>query len=288
MLTIALTLSVSGSSLILVIIFVTSSLFLNLSINYLNTGCFLYPAEKTCLVEQDWSINKKEVRRMSLHYEWWAKAGGGPGYYSEIKPKEYVKNFAWVKNWIDRHFFNKVSDTLYGIIFISLIVLLLFRYNSASKSKKKTKLDFLGFLIPIIFLIEWFINHPSMRYGGYVLFAIPIFLFTSMFIEKFDFTKKKISFLTIFFITLALTSYNVRNISRIVKETKIYDYKLFENPYFFVDEVQSYETTKNDGYKIYSTKGGKMCWASKTPCSYNPNLGIKKFLWMDMVYRNDK
>ncbi len=114
------------------------------------------------------------------------------------------------------------------------------------------------------------------------------FLFTSMFIEKFDFTKKKISFLTIFFITLALTSYNVRNISRIVKETKIYDYKLFENPYFFVDEVQSYETTKNDGYKIYSTKGGKMCWASKTPCSYNPNLGIKKFLWMDMVYRNDK
>ena len=124
---------------------------------------------------------------MSLHYEWWAKAGGGPGYSSEIKQEEYVKNFLWVKNWIDRHFFNKVSDTLLGIIFISLIVLLLFRYNSSTISKKKTKLDFLGFLIPLIFLIEWFINHPSMRYGGYVLFAIPIFLFTSMFIEKYNF-----------------------------------------------------------------------------------------------------
>ena len=28
---------------------------------------------------------------MKLHYEWWAKAGGGPGYKSEIPKEIYVK-----------------------------------------------------------------------------------------------------------------------------------------------------------------------------------------------------
>ena len=52
--------------------------------------------------------SKKEVKRMK-HYEWWAKAGGGLGYVSEMPQEDYVKNFNWLKNWIDRHFFNKVQ-----------------------------------------------------------------------------------------------------------------------------------------------------------------------------------
>ena len=188
---------------ILIIFFVSISFFLNLSVNYFNTGCFLYPAEKTCIFEQDWSIKKKEVKRMSLHYEWWAKAGGGPGYISEIEPEEYVKNFNWVKNWIERHFFNKVSDTLLGIIFISFFVTLIFKFSSQSKIKIKRSI-LLGYLIPLSFLVEWFLNHPSMRYGGYVLFAIPIFLFFAQLMEKFKISKKSLNYLTIFFIILSL------------------------------------------------------------------------------------
>ena len=126
-----------------------------------------------------------------------------------------------------------------------------------------------------------------MRYGGYVLFAIPIFLLTSFLIEKYNFNKKTISYLTIFFVVLSLTTYNLRNVSRIVLEIKIYDYELFKNPYFFIENVQSEEIVKNDNYKVYSSNK-KMCWASKTPCSYNKNISVKKFLWMNMVYRNDK
>ena len=44
----------------LLILFVSSSLFLNLAVNYLNTGCLLYPTEKTCVLEQEWSIEKKK------------------------------------------------------------------------------------------------------------------------------------------------------------------------------------------------------------------------------------
>ena len=31
-----------------------------------------------------------------------------------------------------------------------------------------------------------------------------------------------------------------------------------------------------------------MCWASKTPCSYDRNLKSEKFLWMNMVFRDEK
>ena len=70
---------------------------------------------------------------MKVHYEWWAKAGGGPGYSSEIEKDVYIKNFIWFKDWIERHFFNKISDTVSGIIFISLLTFILF------KTKKKKK-----------------------------------------------------------------------------------------------------------------------------------------------------
>ena len=73
---------------------------MNLITNYLNTGCLLYPAEKTCLIKQEWSIPSDEVKLMSTHYEWWAKAGGGPGYSHELTKDEYIKNFIWLNNWV--------------------------------------------------------------------------------------------------------------------------------------------------------------------------------------------
>ena len=268
--------------------FVFSSLFLNLSINYLNTGCFLYPAEKTCIIKQEWSIPKKEVKEMSLHYEWWSKAGGGPGYKSNIKKEVYVENFNWINNWVKRHFFNKVSDTLLGIIFISLFVLLTFKYFSNNEKYKRIKVHKLIFLIPILFLLEWFFNHPSMRYGGYVLFAIPIFLATSLIIQKYNIKKIVMYKILIFFIIISLVSYNIRNISRISKERNIYSYDLLNSPFFFIEDVNSEIILDKNGYKIYSTKKNKMCWASKTPCAYNRNLDLGNFLWMGMIFRNDK
>ena len=268
----------------IIILFVSTSFFLNLSVSYFNTGCLLYPAHKTCVIEQEWSIEKSEVERMSIHYEWWAKAGGGPNYISEIEPEIYVKNFNWLNNWIERHFFNKVTDTLLGIIFISLFVLTLFIFFSTSKKKTNIKVDFLAYIVPIIFLIEWFLNHPSMRYGGYVLFAIPIFLITALKLQILNLKKKIINILSIFLILLSFTLYNTRNIVRLTKEINFYKYDLLKSPYFFVDNVDTSLVFRENDFKIYSPKNNQMCWASKTPCSYSKNLKVKKFLWMDMVY----
>ena len=140
----------------------------------------------------EWSIPIKEVNRMKTHYEWWAKAGGGPGYRSDIKPSEYVKDFVWVENWIQRHFFNKVSDTLLGIIFICILVYFSYRYSSKVRRKKLNKINYLYYFFPIIFLLEWFLNHPAMRYGGYVLIGLPFFIYTSSILDKLNLTKKNL------------------------------------------------------------------------------------------------
>ena len=271
-----------------IFIFLSLSLILNLMINYLNTGCFLYPAVKTCFLTQDWSLSTKEVERMALHYEWWAKAGGGAGYSSEVPRKIYVENFNWIKDWIDRHFFNKVSDTLFGISFICIFCIIVFFIFSKSKQTIHTnKKYYLIYMLSFFFLLEWFFNHPSMRYGGYVLFGIPLFIFTSSIIEKMSFSKNNLYKCTIFFVALTLVVYNLRNIQRIHKEAKVYNFNLLSSPFFFVENVESNLIIDKDNFKIY-TSGDKMCWASKTPCSYNKKLNSKKFLWMNMVFRDDK
>ena len=61
------------------------SLSLIFIINFLNTGCLLYPAKKTCTNKVVWHIPHDEVAMMNTHYEWWAKAGGGPNYKSNLK-----------------------------------------------------------------------------------------------------------------------------------------------------------------------------------------------------------
>ena len=272
---------------ILLIFFLSLSLFLNLITNYFNTGCFLYPAEKTCLVLQEWSIPKEEVKIMSTHYEWWSKAGGGPGYENEMDRELYTKNFLWVSNWIDRHFFNKVSDTLLGIIFISILVYLSFKFSG--KNKKRIKKNYiLAYFIPLFFLSEWFLNHPAMRYGGYVLFGIPFFVFASIQLEKINLSSKKIYLNTMIFIFLTIVVFNSRNVVRIFKEIRVYNYDIIKSPYFYIDDVLAEKVLTQGDFNLYSTKDNKVCWAVKTPCSYDKSLKSKKFLWMNMVYRDEK
>ena len=120
----------------------------------------------------------------------------------------------------------------------------------------------------------------------YVLFAIPIFIFVASKSENLLTTKKILKNLCIFFIFLTFLIYNVRNITRINKEVKIYGYNFIESPYFYTEHVASKKIINSKDFSVYSTDR-KMCWASKTPCSYRKNIKAGKFLWMNMVYVYD-
>ena len=203
-----------------------------LSVNFFNTGCFLYPIQFTCLDSLSWSLHS-EAKLMNDWYEQWSKAGAGPDFRVE-NPEIYIQGFNWVGNWIDKYFFNKVSDFLAGIIFLSFVVLMTFY----SKNLKKIHLDkkiYIIFTIIFILLFEWFYNHPSLRYGGYSLIALMLFIPLSIYISRFEINnnlKKKL----IVLITLSIIIFIGRNTNRIFIETEKYNYDIFKKTYYAVDE----------------------------------------------------
>ena len=257
----------------------------SLLFNFLSTGCFLYPAKSTCVENVKWSIPIKQVEKMQNHYEWWAKSGGGPGYQSDIPKEEYIQKFNWVSNWIEKHFFNKVSDSLLGILLMSIIFLLAILLWSFKK-KNSIIIRYYAFVFPIIFLMEWFINHPAMRYGGYVLFAIPIFVFTSNFLERYIIDFKILKKIFTYFIITSIIIFNIRNIIRIDKEVKVYNFNLLKSPFFLVKDVNVDKIFDDGKFKVYSTKENVMCWASPTPCSYHKKIKTDKLLGINMVLKD--
>ena len=145
------------------------------------------------------------------------------------------------------------------------------------KNKSKKKINFKDFLIVylilFIFLIEWFLSHPSMRYGGFVLISMPFFIFTCQLIETFKVDLKRVFKMTTLLIIVTLLTYNLRNVNRLNKEINFYKYDIINSPYFHVDDVKSNVVYEDHSFKIY-TPIKNMCWASKTPCSYAPNLEV--------------
>lgn len=222
-----------------------------------NSGCLIYPASFTCIELFSWSIPKKEVIEMKTWYELWSKAGASPTY--RIDDVEfYLSGLNWVQNWVQNHFFNKISDfllSLFLIVIISLIFLV--KFKKVELPKKKFYLFYVAILL---LLLEWFLNHPALRYGGFTLIALSIFIPLSIFIErrlhlnlKF---KKKITFL----ISISFIIFLSKNIDRIFKEFEKYNYNPLINAHYFINDSTKHfdelllkaEKKRNfDGKKFY-------------------------------------
>jgi hypothetical protein len=199
------------------------------TVSFFNTGCLIYPVKTLCFEKYSWAIPLSEVELLSDWYQQWAKGGASPNYRVE-NPSLYIQNFNWVKNWFDVYFFNKVSDYLLGLLFLSLIVFSIF---FSKKIKKTTKPKFMFvYLILILLTFEWFYFHPALRYGGYHLIALLIFIPLSIFLSKYvqnkNFFKKKIY--TLFVLTIFI--FFMRNINRLVNEYELYNYNILNNSYY--------------------------------------------------------
>ena len=145
-----------------------------LLINFFNSGCLIYPVKMTCFENFSWTIPLQEVSQMNNWYEQWSKGGAGPNFRVD-NPEIYIQKFNWVSTWITVYFFNKVSDFLYGIILISFILFVIF-YSKNNKVEVPYKGIILIYLMLILLFAEWFYNHPALRYGGYSLIALLLFL----------------------------------------------------------------------------------------------------------------
>ena len=260
-----------------IVIYLCMAMFISLiAVNFFNTGCMLYPVKVLCFESFSWSIPLNEVEQMNNWYQQWAKAGANPDYRVE-NPELYIKNFNWVSNWIDKYFFNKVSDFLLGLSFLSLTVFLMF---FSKKTQKIKKLKFWNIYIVIIFLtVEWFYLLPTLRYGGYHLIALLMFIPLSIYISKYSISSKLLKNKVYFLIFLTILVFFSRNVSRLINEYEIYNYNVFNNAYFRISD-------KN--FKIFNRiQNINKCGTQKdlTIC-LNENIKVK-FLNNSYIYYKD-
>ena len=154
----------------------------------------IYPIEKLCLSNFDWTLKPEVVNYLNFHYELWSKAGSMPGYQVE-DPQDYLKSFNWIENWFNAYFIGKFSDYLLVSLTIILTLFVVF-YDKVKNTKKNIKfLDhkFLKIYISLIIIsLIWFFNFPSLRYAGYVIiFLILIFPFSAYMGKLTNISSKK-------------------------------------------------------------------------------------------------
>ncbi len=248
---------------------------------FFNTGCLLYPVQQTCISGIEWGIPKSEVSSLNTHYQWWSKAGGGPGYSHELEKSLYIQNFNWLSNWIDKYFFNKMSDLLLGLSFISIILFLIFRSKKKNLSNKNLNNNILYYYLIILLLVEWFYNHPSLRYGGYVIFALIFFIPLSNFLSNYQMSRNfRLKTIILFF--LVIFTFLGRNIDRIFYEFEFYNANFKQNPFFFTD---SYHFRIDDQLKKFS-KNYQNCNLNTEKCLVIKDFDIKKNYGKLIIIKN--
>uniref|UniRef100_UPI003F82FE4D hypothetical protein n=1 Tax=Candidatus Pelagibacter sp. TaxID=2024849 RepID=UPI003F82FE4D len=263
-----------------IIFFAIINIVLIFSTYFKNTGCLIYPLSITCFENIEWAISKKEVVNMNFWYELWSKGGAAPNFRVD-NPELYVKNFNWLKNWINIYFFNKVSDFILGLFVLSLII---FYSLKGSKKKKfpKLKLKFLTIIIFLLF-IEWFFNHPSLRYGGYCLFALMFIILTAYYLSTFKQSYLNIQKKIFIFIIIALVVFVGRNISRLYKEYYIYSYNPFKDYRYNISKSHF----RISDEIIFLKNNLNNCNAKNVECKKDYRFILKKYKDKYFIIKND-
>ena len=153
-----------------------------------------------------------------------------------------------------------------------------------SKNKKKISIDkniYFLFTILLLLLFEWFYNHPSLRYGGYVLIATILFLPLSLYLSYFSLNPKRINTSFTVLIIFSFIIFLGRNISRIENEITKYSYRPFLDNSFKISD-NHYKLQKNMNYLIDNYK---RCNKEKKNCDNKLAIIVDKGLYT-YIFKN--
>ena len=197
---------------------------------FINSSCLFFPLKITCIESVSWSLDKEIINDTKIWFELWSKGGANPSFVVDDRTT-YISGFNWFSNWIDIYFFNKVSDYILGLCFLVLVVCLFF-YNKTSVNKVLKKEYLLVYIFLILTFFEWFYNHPSLRYGGYHIIALIIFIPFSLLLCRFKIDYNFFIKRAMILIIITFTIFISRNIMRLDKEYNQYSYNIFDNTNF--------------------------------------------------------
>jgi hypothetical protein len=237
--------------------FCISLIFFTIFYTFINSGCFIFPATLTCYENLSWSLPIQTIEDVRVWYELWAKAGANPNFIVDNRI-EYINGFNWLNNWVDIYFFNKVLDYLLSLTFLFFVILFTFYNNNLLKNKNKREWLLVYSFIIICFL-EWFINHPALRYGGYHLVALLLFLPLSIFLDKFEIKWNNFYKKALILIIISMIVFVGRNTFRIKKEYDSYGYNpLVSLNYLFIGGNKNFYFRYNENIKKNISKYEKI------------------------------
>ena len=101
--------------------------------------------------------------------------------------------------------------------------------------------------------------HPSLRYGGYHLFFLIMFIPLSLFLERFSNNIKNFDRKILIILIITTLIFLGRNTDRLIKEYKLYSYNPFLNTNYPIRE---------DSFRIQK-RINKMIKENKTKKIYN-------------------
>jgi hypothetical protein len=264
---------------------------------FVNTGCFIYPAQFTCINNISWvSKNFTQhsyAKKVKIESESWSK---GWVDQNKLAYEEYSQNFNWLKTWLGKHFIVIIKSISPFIILILLPIIYL---NIIKKNKYNFKKSYIKIFskqkiiiyIILINIIIWFLSFPIYRYGlafiisGAIFCVIPLyFLINYAVINKI--IKKIIIFLFIFFIS--------KNIIRIINYSEIYDN--YPWPKIFSEKNNQFKNYKkvykdNKQYILYPADE-RACYYSYYTCSHHGHIfdnelviKLKKYNYKTFEYK---
>ena len=130
-------------------------------------------------------------------------------------------------------------------------------------------------------LLEWFYNHPSLRYGGYTLIVLIIFLPFSIILESTNLSNFIIKKNTYIVLLLVITIFLTRNVSRILDEYNKYNYIPLKEINYKVDK--SYFDIHNRFEKLISNFS--KCEKQNDNCLQTGEIATKKFFGKYIFYK---
>jgi hypothetical protein len=278
----------------LYLFFIFFFFLLFLTHNFINSGCLIYGFKFLCFGGEVvfWGVPVDEMIQRRIWIETWAKAGAAPNFRVD-NIEFYLSNFNWVSNWFKMHFINKISDFIF--VLLTIIIVTFFTFVSFKKKyfRNRDKKDYkfyITYLVILFLFIIWFINHPTIRYGGYVIISALFFLPAAKYIIFFfQFNKnfqKKLNILII----IVFLIFNIKNLIRINSEFNRSDsYKFTNFPFYYSESEKFKKLSTSYGHTLYSEDGtvGNYCWALPTPCGYiGPNIKSKEFFNYIFYYQN--
>ena len=84
--------------------------------------------------------------------------------------------------------------------------------------------------------VEWFYNHPALRYGGYCIIALLLFIPICLKLDVSNLDYKNYNKSITILLIIIILVFNIRNFNRIVKEMNFYNYNPIQEGFYNVED----------------------------------------------------